>query len=248
MDTNNHKIQGSRCLVIAAMMMLIPGCRDNVEVPPGGGSMHGIDYVSVRDEPQHRHEFENERVRIYDVLLPPGYVTLYHAHIQDTIYLVVQGSTLKTKAVVGTSIPIALPLPSGMLMWNEHAKGASIHQVTNTGDNSARLMGVELKHEAAAFKRNAIVAKGLSLANTYSKVRVYKLKLAPGEGSGKIGPGFAGLMIALSEATATVRSANASQRIASFEPASWQWLDESDDLSITNIGLSTYEAVLYELP
>ena len=82
--------------ILVPVMMLIAGCGDNVEVPPGDGSIDEIEYVSVRNEPQHRHQFENEWVRIYDVLLPPKHVTLYHAHIQDTIYVAIHGSRLKS--------------------------------------------------------------------------------------------------------------------------------------------------------
>ena len=41
-------------------------------------------YVAVRDEPRHRRRFENEFVRVYDVLVPPGDTTLYHHHSEDT--------------------------------------------------------------------------------------------------------------------------------------------------------------------
>jgi hypothetical protein len=235
-------------VTIVTSMILTAGCSEEAEVPPGGGNIGGIKYVNVRHEPQHRHEFENDRVRIYDVLLPPGYVTLYHAHIRDTIYVVIHGSKLKTKSLVGSSIPIALPIPSGMVLWNEHKKDPLIHEVTNAGDNAARLMGVELKHEAKLFERQPITGHGLNLKDTYAKVRVYELNLAPGESTGKMELGFTGLIIALTEASVSSESTNTVSRIASFEPASWEWLDDPGSVNITNVGISSFEAVLYEFP
>ena len=44
-------------------------------------------YVAVRDEPRHRRRFEDDHVRVYDVLIPPGDTTLYHHHTEDTFYV-----------------------------------------------------------------------------------------------------------------------------------------------------------------
>ena len=39
-------------------------------------------YVAVRDEPRHRRRFEDDHVRVYDVLIPPGDTTLSFAHFK----------------------------------------------------------------------------------------------------------------------------------------------------------------------
>jgi hypothetical protein len=244
MKSKSHEILA----IFSTVMLLIAGCSDNVEVPPGDGNIDGIEYVSVRHEPQHRHEFENERVRIYDVLLPPGHVTLYHAHILDTAYVAIHGSKMKTKSLVGSFIPIALPIPSGMVLYSEHKNNPLIHEVTNVGDNIARLVGVELKHESAQFVRKPIAGHGLELKDTYAKVRVYELNLAPGESTGKLEFGFTGLIIALTEASVSSETTSTASRIASFEPASWEWLDDPGHVNLTNIDHSSFEAVLYEFP
>lgn len=227
----------------------ITGCGEKIAVPPGGGSIDGIDYVNVRDEPQHRHEFENDRVRIYDVLLPPGYITLYHAHIRDTIYLVVRGSRLKSRSIVGSlTIPLALPVPSGMVFFNDHASEPLIHEVTNAGKNAARLVGIELKQGDLPFTREPISVQGLELRETYEKVRVYDIELAPGESTGEIDMNFSGVIVALSEATVSQTLPSALSRTTSFEPASWEWYDKPGTVSLSNDGVSNFEAVLYEFP
>lgn len=235
-------------LAILLSTALIVGCEEAPEVRVVGGSIEGVEYVNVRYEPQHRHEFENDDIRIYDVLLPPEYVTLYHAHVVDTIYVVVSGSKLKTRSLTGSSLPIALPVPSGTVLFNEHTKEPLVHEVTNEGDNAARLLGVELKFERTEFARQPLSASGLELDATYAKARVYELNLEPGESTGKLEIDFAALMIAKTEASVTFSSTNQPTRIASLEPASWEWLDHPGIVTITNIGLSPYEAVLYELP
>jgi len=36
------------------------------------------DIVPIDEEPQHRLKFQNQHVRLFDVLLPPGYKGLWH--------------------------------------------------------------------------------------------------------------------------------------------------------------------------
>lgn len=214
-----------------------------------GGSIDEIDYVNVRDEPQHRHEFENDQVRIYDVLLPPGYLTLHHAHIIDTVYLVVQGSRLKSRSIVGfLTIPLALPVPSGMVFLNKHANKPLIHEVKNTGKTSARLVGMELKQVQTPFVRQPIAGSGLKLRETYEKIRVYDIALAPGQSTGEIDMSFSGVIVALSEATVSQTFSDAKARVASFEPASWEWYEKPGKITLANNGISHFEAVLYEFP
>ena len=74
-------------------------------------------YVSVRDEPLHRHRFENTFARVYDVYIAPGEQTLYHEHTEDTLYVSVcaalTGDQVWGKAsAVPTRCPQALPCVS----------------------------------------------------------------------------------------------------------------------------------------
>ena len=125
------------------------------------GNIDGIDYVSVRNEPQHRHEFENNQIRIYDVLLPPGYISLYHAHTVDTIYVAVQGAKVKIKPLLGSiPVPTDRPIPTGIVFWNEHSKAPVIHGVTNIDGHAARLVGVELKFEETRLARKPLSGPG----------------------------------------------------------------------------------------
>ncbi|MCX2983149.1 hypothetical protein EYC98_19990 [Halieaceae bacterium IMCC14734] len=234
--------------LLAAALLLAAGCQEDASVGPAAGSFDEVGYVNVRHEPQHRHEFENEAIRIYDVLLPPGYVTLHHAHTEDTIYLVVRGSTLRTKALIGSSsLPIALPVPSGTVLWSAHKAEPVVHEVTNEGDGAARLVGVELKYEQSGFTRPVLSSQGLQLDDTYAKVRVYDLTLEPGESTAELDIDFSGLMIAKTEASVTI-SGGQQSRTGSYEPASWELLEAPGKLMITNVGISTFNAMLYEYP
>jgi hypothetical protein len=213
------------------------------------GNINGIEYVSVRNEPQHRHEFENDKIRIYDVLLPPDYVALNHAHTKDTIYVAIQGAKVKIKPLLG-SVPISSdrPIPSGIVFWNEHSKEPVIHGVTNTDTHAARLVGVELKFDQTGFTRKPLTGSGLKLRDTHKKVRVYDLELAQGERTGELTINFSGLMIALTEATVERISDKGGRQVSSLEPASWKLLDTPGKVTFGNVGVTSLKAVIYEFP
>lgn len=234
--------------VILLMTVLMVGCSGKITVPEGDGVLDGVDYVSVRNEPQHRHKFENDSVRIYDVLLPPGHVTLYHAHRLDTLYVAVHGSKLKSKALTGFSLPFALPVPDGMVFWRGHEDEHLVHEVTNAGKATARLVGVELKNAATQWPAPLLSGAGLTHKSTYPKVRVYKWLLAPGEVAGLSAPGFKGILVSLSEAVIEVGSDTAAPQRLSLAPAGFQWIEDNATLKLRNIGDEPFEALLYELP
>jgi len=234
---------GKSCLAIA---LLAIGFQANAETQ----AINGIEYVNVRDEPQHHHEYENELVRIYDVVLPPRHVTLYHAHYVDTIYAIVRGSTMQGKVLIGgsPSLPEPITVPSGFVAWNGHTKEPLIHQVTNKGEQQARLVGVEIKIPEQKFENPALASPGLILKETYKNVRVYELALAPGGNVIELDINFSGLIIALTESSVSLDYDAVISRTASFEPASWEWLDKPGKIKISNVGASAFKALLYELP
>ena len=59
------------------------------------------DWVPVYEEPKHRPVFENEQVLILDVNLPPGYVSLYHEHRLDTLYVTLSGTQVYAQPLGG---------------------------------------------------------------------------------------------------------------------------------------------------
>jgi len=213
-------------------------------------SINGVEYVNVRDEPQHRHEYENNLIRIFDVILPPRHVTLYHAHFLDTVYAIVHGTTLSGKVLAGDSpsLPKPVTAPAGFVAFNSHSAEPLIHEVTNNGDVTARLIGVELKLDEKKFTKQPINAQSFKLKEVYPKVRVYQLSLAPGESTGDIEADFPGLLIALTESSISIDYAGKLKRTASLEPASWEWFEQPGTTNITNVGITTFNAIFYELP
>src|SRR5262245_44331607 len=86
--------------------------------------------VPVDQEPQHKVVFKNDFVRIIDATLPPGYVTLNHAHAADNISVTVSNGREGEAASRG-------------LGRAGFAKGGYSHSVTNPGPGVMRYIVVE---------------------------------------------------------------------------------------------------------
>jgi len=74
------------------------------------------------------------------------------------------------------------------------------------------------------------------------------LALAPGDNVIELDINFSGLIIALTESSVSLDYDAVISRTASFEPASWEWLDKPGKIKISNVGVSAFKALLYELP
>jgi hypothetical protein len=57
--------------------------------------------VPVEQEPHHRWIFENQYVRVLDVVLAPGESTLFHAHSHDSVAVRLTDSTVQDQPIDG---------------------------------------------------------------------------------------------------------------------------------------------------
>jgi quercetin dioxygenase-like cupin family protein len=55
------------------------------------------DPVPVEQEPHHRVVFENQYVRVLDVVVKPGETTLFHKHSLDNVAVILAGTTLRNQ-------------------------------------------------------------------------------------------------------------------------------------------------------
>lgn len=194
----------------------------------------GDEWVEVRDEPRHRRRFENDYVRVYDVLIPPGDVTRYHRHTQDTFYVAVNEATVsdttwgEVEARTGTA-------PAGTAMCRPHLTRPLIHQVHNVGAGEMRLIGAEIKASPPVTSAAPLEAPGHVLTLERDRLRVYELSLAPGETTGEIEYGFSSLTVLLTIATLRLVVAGV-ERTQVFAPADVLWQPGPVRLSVTNLG------------
>ena len=124
--------------------------------------------IPVEQEPQHRVVLKNDFVRVLDAKLPPGYVTLHHAHDVDSVSVTI--ATGRT-----TEAPDARRVGRATF-----SKGGYSHTVTNSNPEFMRFIVVE------AMKSDRPGAAALQLPNhtletENDRLRIYRVTLAPGE-------------------------------------------------------------------
>jgi len=97
---------------------------------------HQDDAVTVAPE-AHKVIFENEQIRVLDVIVPPGFKSASHWHPKNMGYVIIPGK-------------LRFTLPDGTVKEVELAKdqvtqGEGSHVVENIGETEVRVMQIEFK-------------------------------------------------------------------------------------------------------
>ncbi len=98
--------------------------------------------VPIEQEPRHRIVFENKQVRIYDALIPPGDLTLFHTHSVDNISVVVSGGK-GTNEIQGKPMMQTAPV-TGAAGFNKATNAPLTHRVGNVGTTPLRFVVAEI--------------------------------------------------------------------------------------------------------
>lgn len=151
------------------------------------GSVVATEWVPVAEEPRHRLVFENEDAVILDVNLPPGYVSLYHEHKIDLLYVTIVGTQVWAEALDGKRMEA--DVPTGDLRFSSDNHGLPhIHRVGNIGSRPFHIVGVGRKKAATNSTHPVPIdgdTEGLVLEQRKSHAEVYRIKLQPGEATGE---------------------------------------------------------------
>jgi hypothetical protein len=202
-------------------------------------------YVEVRDEPRHRRRFEDDHVRLYDVLIPPGDTTLYHHHTEDTFYVAVNDAIVRNQ-VWGSDEAREGTALAGTAMCLGHRTRPLIHQVHNAGTAEMRLIGAEIKASPPVTAAEPLDAPGHTLTLERDRLRVYDLALDPGESTGEIAYGFSSLTVFLTIATLRIREGDGVARTTVQAPAGVVWRPGPARLELTNVGEEPWRAFVGE--
>jgi hypothetical protein len=100
------------------------------------------DPVAVEQEPHHRVIFENQYVRVLDVVLKPGETTLFHKHSLDNVAIQLNDATIK-RQFPGEDWA-ASPAKAGSVSFIGGTKSPYIHRISNTGTTVFHVFDVEI--------------------------------------------------------------------------------------------------------
>jgi quercetin dioxygenase-like cupin family protein len=100
------------------------------------------DPVAVEQEPHHHVVFENQYVRVLDVVLKPGETTLFHRHSLDNVAVQLSDATTKRQSA-GQDWADA-PVKDGSVGFFGGAKTPYVHRIMNTGSSVFHVLDVEI--------------------------------------------------------------------------------------------------------
>lgn len=201
--------------------------------------------VWVRNEPKHHLLFENENVRVYDVIVPPGEATLFHVHAVDYVYITLGDAALKSE--VQGQQPTDLPARRGEVRFTA---GPITHRVQNVGTTPFHNITVELLRPPSATPATLPAPpwngpENIVLEN--DRVRITRLVLDAGRTTATYTLPARMLVVPVTSGNLRVEAVGAAPRTFDLKVGTADWQPESVTAAISNPGTSGLEIVHVEL-
>lgn len=103
---------------------------------------HAQQVVEVRDESYHKPVFQNEYIRLLNVIIPPGDTSLYHRHYLPSIFVFLEETKIGMQDL-GKS-PGSMTTVLGQTWYNGYENGAQIHRAW-TSDEKTNLHAIDIE-------------------------------------------------------------------------------------------------------
>jgi len=195
--------------------------------------------VPLSGEPRHHLKFENQYVRVFDVLVPPGDATLFHTHSNDYVFVMIGDANLKAE-VMG-SAPVDLNVKNGEVRFT---KAPITHRVTNPANTPFRNITIEiLGSPGSAGASTPDTSPGHSIVLENDRVRVERLVLEPGQSTNMHRHGLSALSVFLTDSKIRVESPGKKPETIDYKPGDFRWRPAPVTHLLTNIGTTRFEAV-----
>ena len=187
--------------------------------------------VPVSKEPRHKVVFENSKVRVLNVLLPPADTTFYHVHSTPSVFVFFTKTNTASQLLNGNSTS-GYSVP-GNIYYEDLYTHQRIHRVWNIDTTTFHVMDVELLTKDTGFVTPPLQANNTSLLFTQPMVRGYKVELQKNSTTTIKSNGNHFLLVAIQQNNATVNLGN-QQPVNTFKEGAFLWINPSEDISISN--------------
>jgi quercetin dioxygenase-like cupin family protein len=215
-------------LIAAAVLSLVGLFSSTVQSP-----------VPIANEPRHHLKFENEYVRVFDVLVPAGDATLFHTHSNDYAFVTIGDVNLEAQ-VLGSE-PVELLLNNGEVRFT---KGPITHRVTNSSIFRFRNITIEiLGSPGPVGAATPDTSPGHSIVLDNQRVRIERLILEPGQATNMHTHNLSALSVFVSAAKVLIESPGQPPQTIEYKPGDFRWRPAPVTHSIKNIGSTRFEAV-----
>ncbi|HSQ25373.1 MAG TPA: hypothetical protein VLN44_13200, partial [Pyrinomonadaceae bacterium] len=186
--------------------------------------------VEISGEPRHHPKFENEFVRLWDVTVPVGDATLWHAHRNDNV--VVSLGDVKLRIETLGREPVESPWKFGEVRFS---KATYIHRAMNVGTTTFHNFTIELLKPPAGATLTREPGREPILEN--ERVRVFRVTLEPGQSGPMHTHTVPILAIALTpgDLEVTTKGRDKPERVSRPE-GNVLWRSEAVTHSVKNVG------------
>lgn len=147
-------------------------------------TLHAEDWVPVYEEPRHKPVFENDHAMILNVFLPPGYVSLYHEHRLDLLYVTIVGTKVWAEPLGGERGEA--DVKTGDVRFSSDNHGLPhVHRVGNIGTTPFHVIAIGVRGDKPAGATALEGDTGAMVPVTEKPhASVYRIRLQPGEKTG----------------------------------------------------------------
>lgn len=193
--------------------------------------------VPVSKELRHHPVFENDKVRVLNVLLPPGDTTQYHVHSTPSVFICF------TKTRTGSQRTNEQPEYSTSAVGNIWFEDLSephikIHRVWNMDTSVYHVMDIELLKKDTRFVINPPAIPNTHLQSDTSWARTYTLQLAKNESVNINEQTYDFILVAINDSKIKLVK-NGKESTLDIEPGWFYWINANDKFSFFNLGNST---------
>jgi len=200
--------------------------------------------VEISGEAHHHPKFENESVRIWDVTVPAGDATLWHAHRNDNVVVTLGGANLRIETL--GAVPVEVEWKFGDVKFG---KATYVHRAMNVGTTPFHNLTIELLKPPSGSpepKPQYPIVRVPVLEN--DRARAYRVTLEPGQSTSLHTHTLPGLAVALTagEIEVTTQGKAKPDRLAQLA-GDVRWRAGAVTHSIRNVGKTRFEAVDIEL-
>ena len=185
--------------------------------------------LQVKDEPRHHNVFENEYLRILDVLLGPNDTTQYHLHNTPSVFIFLTNPKVSSQLLGGQ--PQTGANVSGSISYDAMATPRT-HRVWNEDTNWFHVMDIELLSKKQNGKTAIIQNPAIKLLFNEKEANGYIVELKTGASVSVPSSGNGYLLVSLETTVATFTVDKSSQH-RSLQPCHHFWVDAGKQMTVS---------------
>ena len=199
--------------------------------------------VPVTEEPRHHIRFENEYLRIIEVIVAPQDETLFHRHTLDSVLVVTRDSRIRLQQLGSPEAGIG---DTSFLNYKAHP---IVHRLANLGPEP--VVGIDCEiilPEPGRFPppdRTAMPSYVPEIDN--ERVRAWRLRIEPGQSAPPVRQAGPGVRVVLSGGRLSETVQGAPDRTVEVAPGAYEWQPAGRVRTVTNTGASPLEMVEIEV-